>query len=518
MKLHDPKCERWMTQAQAGDPEAQYQLGLELFADERYAEGVEWLRKSAEQGHADATARLGFSTMFGYGLPENRAEGLAMSQKALEMGSTYAYSCIGAYYEESDVERAMDYYTEGIVRGDARSKYNLGMLYAYGKGIPKDVYKGMSLLKDAAEAGFDYAYYALYYLCNFEQEGPVASQRLAVQYMLAGAEHGQWECMYATYIYYMPLENGQNSHADEQKYIYWLKKASDAGYPLAQIDLAMEYLAGDTLPENRAEAVQLLTLASKAVQANADGRKESLDEVLMQTGHDMALIQMMPQELVEYIITNQIGDVDKIQGYWLYTHGDEVKGLQQLKKSDSVEAKLITAGSLADEGNINGAIQQLWQAAWMDAKSGGTYYRNIIAQMVLMHYDLAQRDPSTAIRGIAEICEQYPNLDAEDEGEFCGMLDELNGKIGNQIEAIRWRKRSAELGNVVAQCNLGIAYYQGEYVPMDKKLGRQWIQRSADAGNEYAVDILKKIDANSNQEKYPPKSKRGGLLGWFLNL
>ena len=59
-------------------------------------------------------------------------------------------------------------------------------------------------------------------------------------------------------------------------------------------------------------------------------------------------------------------------------------------------------------------------------------------------------------------------------------------------------ERSAGAGNDTAAFMLGITYLKGEAVRQDKTLGRQWIERAAENGNEYASDFLKKMNDGQN--------------------
>ena len=52
---------------------------------------------------------------------------------------------------------------------------------------------------------------------------------------------------------------------------------------------------------------------------------------------------------------------------------------------------------------------------------------------------------------------------------------------------------SAEQGNPFAQYALGMIYFFGNGVDEDKPKAIEWITKSADGGNEYAVEFLQKM-------------------------
>ena len=112
--------------AEAGDTEAQYNLGL------RYANGdgvsqddavaVTWYRLAAEQGHARAQITLGAMYDAGRGVPRDDAE-------------------------------AVRWYRLAAEQDDATAQYFLGFAYAYGHGVPEDDVAAVIWYRRAAEQG-----------------------------------------------------------------------------------------------------------------------------------------------------------------------------------------------------------------------------------------------------------------------------------------------------------------------------------------------------------------------------
>jgi uncharacterized protein len=72
-------------QAEQGDSEAQYKLGVAYFLGEgvvqNYKESVKWTRKAAEQGHADAQYDLGLAYYLGQGIEQDSAEAISWIRK-----------------------------------------------------------------------------------------------------------------------------------------------------------------------------------------------------------------------------------------------------------------------------------------------------------------------------------------------------------------------------------------------------------------------------------------------------
>ena len=90
----------WETQARAGSPGAMVELagmlttGLGVPRDDKAA--VEWLRKAADKGYADAWAELGELYVEGAGVPKDVNEGERLLKKASAAGSVRADEMLAA--------------------------------------------------------------------------------------------------------------------------------------------------------------------------------------------------------------------------------------------------------------------------------------------------------------------------------------------------------------------------------------------------------------------------------------
>lgn len=99
------------SEAAKGDASAQYKLGCAALSGEGgaapdAAQAVQWLRKAAEQGHADACFRLGGCYMQGTGVEPSEVEGVAWYKRAAELGHIEAHHALIRYYREADSPHA----------------------------------------------------------------------------------------------------------------------------------------------------------------------------------------------------------------------------------------------------------------------------------------------------------------------------------------------------------------------------------------------------------------------------
>jgi|APFre7841882724_1041349.scaffolds.fasta_scaffold26509_2 TPR repeat protein len=94
MSAGDPAAEL-LARAQAGEAEAQYQLGRQHAARQEFARARRYLRDAAAQGHADAQTELGLFALFGIGLPPDIPQALEMLGNAERAGSGEASYQLG---------------------------------------------------------------------------------------------------------------------------------------------------------------------------------------------------------------------------------------------------------------------------------------------------------------------------------------------------------------------------------------------------------------------------------------
>ena len=133
--------------AEQGDASAQFNLGF-MYADGRgvlkdYQEALKWYRLAAEQGYARAQFNLGFMYADGRG----RAQGLPGGLEVVPSGG-------GAGLRPRPIQprghvrhrpgvpkddaKAVKWYRLAAEQGYARAQYNLGVMYATGRGVLKD--------------------------------------------------------------------------------------------------------------------------------------------------------------------------------------------------------------------------------------------------------------------------------------------------------------------------------------------------------------------------------------------
>jgi TPR repeat protein len=94
------------TLAEAGDPAAQYELGVMYQNGEgvpqNYSKAVKWFRMAAEQGDSNAQYSLGLKYSVGHGVPQNYPEAAKWHRKSAEQGNRAAQLSLARMYDRGN--------------------------------------------------------------------------------------------------------------------------------------------------------------------------------------------------------------------------------------------------------------------------------------------------------------------------------------------------------------------------------------------------------------------------------
>ena len=130
-------------EANAGNPEAQFQLGRlydtgdKLERDRQKA--ITWYTSAANQGHAESQYRLAVAYLFGIGVTKNPTVGESWLMKSAKQNHPVAKELLPIYKANRIVNRpisvAVAWYLEKVVDGDPEGEFGLGYMYENGWGI-----------------------------------------------------------------------------------------------------------------------------------------------------------------------------------------------------------------------------------------------------------------------------------------------------------------------------------------------------------------------------------------------
>jgi uncharacterized protein len=153
-----------------------------------------------------------------------------------------------AAFDRGDFKTAMREWLPVAERGDANAQFNVGLLYAGGKGVPQDHKKAAEWYRKAAEQGVGAAEYNLGVMYA-NGDGVPRDVHEAVKWLQRAADAG------------IPMGREEladlyGSSGNYAKSLEWHKQEAEKGDPVAQFDLALMYDLGRGVTRDYAEAMK----------------------------------------------------------------------------------------------------------------------------------------------------------------------------------------------------------------------------------------------------------------------
>jgi TPR repeat protein len=149
----------YLKAANQGHAEAQFTAGQCYFYGDGIAKdealGAKWYYEAAMQDHTQAICALGECYIAGDGVERDHAESLKWFSKAAAKGEKGAQSRIARILEKGDPSvrnplQALEGYQKSANAGDAHAEYMVGTYYEEGKGVPQDLARALQSYKTAA--------------------------------------------------------------------------------------------------------------------------------------------------------------------------------------------------------------------------------------------------------------------------------------------------------------------------------------------------------------------------------
>lgn len=163
-------AEKLLPAAEAGYPQAQYQMGwmnyLGFGVAKDMEQAVAWFRRAADKGNVDGMNALGTALREGKGAEQSYSEALHWYQAAAEQGHPDGEVNLGFMHEMGygtgkDPAAAARYYRLAAAQNHATAQFYLASLLEEGKGLPQDLDSARGWYRRAAAQGNEYARLAL---------------------------------------------------------------------------------------------------------------------------------------------------------------------------------------------------------------------------------------------------------------------------------------------------------------------------------------------------------------------
>jgi TPR repeat protein len=173
-------------------------------------------------------------------------------------GMLWADAATGvAAFKKGDYQTALREWKVGANKGEPEAEYDLGLLYAKGLGVQRDLQVAQQWYEAAATQGNAQAEYSLGQMYA-QGWGIPANDASTLRWMEmangSNADSGED-------LGWLPIE-GFGTATDFTKAAYWYRLAADQGHAEAQYDLARLYSDGKGVPRDQTQAFKLLQLSA----------------------------------------------------------------------------------------------------------------------------------------------------------------------------------------------------------------------------------------------------------------
>ena len=331
--------------AEAGNPEAQttlalaYHAGLLLKRDD--AEALRLLHQAADRGFMAALESLGIFAEMGVGMEQpSPSDALDWYKKAVQQGSLDAATNIALIYADGrgvpkDPRQAVTWFRRAAEGGDAVAQYNLALIYERGDAVSPDNKESIRWLTAAADQNVVPALLDLGRLYMHPPDSTTPDVGRAISYYQKAGDLGSGM---ADVILGTIFADGLQGKPDYDQSVKWYRKAAEQGQPDAQFGLGLRYALGQGVPLDLDEARRLFTSAAEQGQVDAqydlaivyeEGRGTTADPLLAEHFYQLAADQGMAKaqfRLGRLLARKAESRASRIAAYkWLLLAQDSIK-------------------------------------------------------------------------------------------------------------------------------------------------------------------------------------------------
>jgi uncharacterized protein len=246
-----------------------------------------------------AAGNLGYVNAYGIGIAQDYTEGLKYFLIASDGGVGWAANEVGLIYEygngvDVDLAKAADFYKLAYKNGEPVGASNLGTFYEDGRGVDEDEVEAVRLYNLAADAGNGYGLVNLGRMYHDGRGGLQQSGPKAIELYIQGAEAGQlsgWS--FAGSVY----SAGVLVPRDMVKARELMQKSVDSGDTVAAAGgnnaLAWSYVLENTKLD------EATALVNKAIEGDPGygGYHDTLAWILHLQGDDAAALPHMEEAI-----------------------------------------------------------------------------------------------------------------------------------------------------------------------------------------------------------------------------
>lgn len=219
------------------------------------------------------------SLLTGMNGEKDAARAIILMRESADLGFPDAIGGMGYFYAmgvevPKDLSAAVDWFRKGAEKGSRKSKLNLALAIANGRGVERDEKTGLMLLDEAAAAGLPEAMSAQGETYYYGQFGRSVDMPTAFGCFLSAAKAGNADAQNTLGIMY---REGLGTEKNGEEAFKWLEMAAKRGHLKAQSNLA--HTLGLETPSGE-RRIQALKWAMIAADRNEVMATKTLEELL----------------------------------------------------------------------------------------------------------------------------------------------------------------------------------------------------------------------------------------------
>ncbi len=417
-------------------------------------------------------------------------EAFTVAKKEAQQGNAYAALLLGLLYErgiqvQGSLSDALYWYQQAPL--NTVTAFILGTAYCEGRGISKDIEKGKALLKQAADAGFPYAYFNLAILKHEEHEPFIPDLQKAL-------ELGSGRAGLLLADYSLSLGNDQEQ-MEQARAIY--QRLANKGNRDAQLKLAYMY-------EHGLGGLMDLLNAEKWYQAAAV-QHQAVAQYFLGRLYQLGLVHDEPNyELAKkwYSLSQKTFSPAAVALGFLYETFEDNYPLAQASYEQAIQLDNMIGsfnlGLVYEYGK--GVSVDYNKARELYTKAALAGHKQAMVQLAGLYFNGlgVSRDPQEAL----EWYKKAASLNERDALYQLGLLAETGVTMPlNLNEAMQFYKRAATLGNEKAMLALARIYQYGLAGNANPVEAQKLYQQLANQGNAYAQYKLAMIYYYQNDAK-----------------
>lgn len=397
-----------------------------------------------------------------------------------------------------DFDKALPFLYQAADGGHVEALFQLAGCLIGGHGIDQDIETGTSLLRQAADAGHQYARYNL---LQIQESQGVAIEKLLPLYKElaeAGHVHAQVRLMRLNHengnmkealkwafqaveqkhpqAQYFLAQYYQYSQSPDLEYAHKLyKQSAEQGFTASHWQLGLQYKLGQGVAPDRKKAIEHLRIAADS------------DFVFAQTALAELLLDSEPEEAIRRFQTaSEHGDNDAHAALAeIYLVG---KYTDRNPEAARIHAEFAAKHNHPEALRLLGDIYRYGLGVAKSSEEARRYYRkaadlgNLAAhQKLLSESALTDKESYTKAKEYALQQQQAERLYHEAFSAHYGLKRQQN-----YTEAFELYREAADLGHSKAQTNLGMMYYSGQGVDADHREAVRWLRLAAEQKDNMA--------------------------------